>query len=445
MTNPLIPIESERALVGAMLVGVSVGIRDATDPLFRDVDPSELGDPTLRVIWRAMTDLASEDIDPSPAAVTSRLTDYGEPKHGALIGKLMASDEAALPSYHVGIIRDRSARRRILHAVRTVEEKATTTDTPLSELLDTTERTVLGATMAKNTAPMTPQPVGRLMMGVVDLIESGGYKGTPTGFADLDAMLTGGGILPGQLVVVAGATAMGKSAFATGVAAHMAISEKRPVAYCSIEMTARDNALRLLCHESRTDLKAVSEGRASDHDMAQIVHATGVLHKAPLYLHDSSTTVNQIRSAARRLRAEAGDLGLVIVDHIQDMEGPGDNRREQIGGIARGLKALAKELNTGIIAVSQLSRIKGRSDHTPMLGDLKESGDVENSADTVWMLYRQEYYDGPKDKDGRDIRNQARLIVAKQRNGQTGVVPLTWLPSSVRFDNAARGGWNVAA
>jgi replicative DNA helicase len=444
MTSPLVAIESERALIATCLNAVSVGLRDTGDPIFRDVPPEDFATPAHRSIWRAMTELAAEDVDPTPAAVVSRLADYGASEHGPLVYTLATSEGGGLPGYHAGILRDRAARRRLSEAARMVEGQTTDMETPLADLIDSSERLIFGATMVRAAASMVPGHVKKWMRDVIGLIESGGYKGTATGFIDLDAMLTGGGVLPGQLVVVAGATAMGKSAFATGVAAHVGIQAKRPVGYFSIEMTAKDNTLRLLCHEARADLKAVSEGYASDHDMLRLAEAANLLHGAPIYLHDSAITVNQVRSAARRLKAEAGDLGLLVVDHIQDMEGPGDSRREQIGGIARSLKALAKELSVPIIAVSQLSRIKGRTDHMPTIGDLKESGDVENSADTVWLLYRQEYYDGPKDAKGEDISNLAKLIVAKQRNGQTGVIPLTWVPASVRFDNSARK-WGVAA
>lgn len=442
--HPLVAADSERALIGAMLAGVSLGTRDATDSLFRDMDAADFGLPPHRCIWRAMAELASEDVEPTPAAVVARLADFGAGEHAPLVHRLVALDDAGLPNHHAGVVRDRAARRRILLAARTVEERSVDLETPLAELVDAAERTIFSATIAKATAPLVPQPIKRHLMDVVGLIESGGYKGTPTGYYDLDSMLTGGGVLAGQLIVVAGATAMGKTALATGVAAHVGIESGRPALYCSIEMTAMDNALRLLCHEARVDLKAVSEGHAGESDMVQIIEATALLERSRIFLHDGATTVNQVRSAARRLRAEVGDLGLIVVDHIQDMEGPGDNRREQIGGIARSLKALAKELGCAIIAVSQLRRIQGKTDHTPTLSDLKESGDVENSADTVWLLYRPEYYHGPTDPNGNDIRNQAKLIVAKQRNGRSGVVPLTWIPASVRFDNADRRHVRVA-
>ena len=444
MTSPLIALDAERAFLSGMLGGVTMGLRGPDHPLFRSVPLDLFASPAHRTIWRAMTELADEGIDPTRAALLSRLDDIGAAEHKPTLDDMAIEMDPGTPDYHAGVLKDRAARRRLHEAAKLVEGKTLDLEVSLSDLVDTSERLIFGATSSKSTALATPEPVKRRLMDVVSLIESGGYRGTPTGFTDLDAMLTGGGILPGQLVVVAGATSMGKTAFATGVAANIGIDAKRPVLYASIEMTEEDNALRLVCHEARADMKAVSEGDASDHDMKQIVDATAVLHPAPIYLHDESVTVNQVRSAARRLKAEAGDLALIVVDHIQDMEGPGDNRREQIGGIARSLKALAKELETTIIAVSQLRRLNTRSDYTPTLSDLKESGDVENSADGVWLLYRPEYYYGPE-HEGKDLRGLAKLILAKQRNGQTGVVPLTFLPHCVRFDNRGtdgrRPGW----
>ena len=445
MTHPLSAHDSERALVASVLSRATLEMMDAGDPVFRDVSPDQFADPGLRSIWRAVTDLAGQDVDPTPAAINARLEEFGAGEHRKTVLALASEMDTGSPSYHAGILKDRASRRRLVEASRLVGEKAHDLEASLSDVLDESERLIFGATMTKGPGSLVPALVKKTMNPVVELIMSGGYKGTPTGLHDLDAMLTGGGVLPGQMVVVAGATAMGKSALCLGIAANMAMARKKTVVLFSIEMTSEDNTLRLLCHEAVADLKAVSEGRARDHDLNNLTTAATALAAAPLYLHDSANTVNQIRSAARRLKAEDGALDLVIVDHIQDMEGPGDNRREQLGGIARGLKGLAKELGCAIIAVSQLGReVSKRPDPTPRISDLKESGDIENSADTVWLLYRPEYYFGPE-KDGKDLRNKAKLIVGKQRNGQTGAVDLRWLPASVRFDNIDRGkDWRAA-
>lgn len=428
MSHPLTAPENERALITAGLHIV------ADDRIFRDVPPEWFYTEAHRVAWSSMVELASEGTDPSPAAVVARLKERGAEAHTAMVWTMGVADPES-PEYHKDVLKDRAARRRMMEAGRAVGERATDLTLPVADLIETAERLVFG--LATNGTSLAAEPIKRRLMGVIGLIESGGYKGVPTGFVDLDAKLTGGGMLPGQLVCVAGATSMGKSAFVTGVAAHVAIEEKRPVLYCSIEMTAADNTLRLLCHEGRVDIKAASEGQLQDVDYQGLTQAAGVLNSAPLYLFDNATTVAQVRQSARRLKADEGGLGLIIVDHIQDMEGPGDNRREQIGGIARGLKALAKEMDCAIIAVSQLRRGAGDRDDRPRTSDLKESGDIENSSDCVWLLYRPEYYHGPE-KDGKDLRGKAELIVAKQRNGQTGIVPLTWKPHCVRFENAAR-------
>lgn len=418
--------DAERALLGAAMQ------YGADDPVFREVRAEDFHDGQHRLVWGAIVSLAVEGTDPTAPTVVSRTKERGADL-GKLIYRLDAEHGFEAPSYHAAVVRDRALRRMLATAGQDVGERASDLKVPLAELVDYAERRVFGVADSRNQGD-GPVAVRHRLMGVVEMIQAGGYKGVPSGFADVDKMLTGGGFLRGQLVVVAGASSMGKTAFSTGLALNVGAGANEPVGYFSIEMTKDDNAFRMVCHEGLVSLKDVSGGGASDDDIRKVAHAAGILNTAPIYLDDTAVTVEQVRSAARRLKAEHG-LRLIVVDHIQDMEAPSESRREQLGHIARGLKQLAKELDITVVAVSQLSRsVENRTPPKPRLSDLKESGDIENSADIVMMLYRPEYYFGP-DHEGKDIRGRAELIFAKQRNGPTGLVPLTFLDYCARFDN----------
>lgn len=422
-TGPLTATESEAIAVAAVLNGAET---------YKALRPEDFHDSRNADAYAAIQELVVEGVSPGAAAVSERLKERAKPGVATHVLELAERYEMAIydsPSYHADIVRDRAIRRRLANAGLVVARQAERLDLSLTELLDQAERRVFQVADSGDSASATL--LKSRLMNVVGLIESGGYKGKPTGFVDLDHALTGGGFLPGQLVVVAGATSMGKSAFTMGLTNNMAIHSKEPVAYFSIEMTKDDNTLRMLAMEALADLKAMCGGTLPDEDMPKITHAASLLNDAPIYLHDSATTVAEIRSEARRLKAQSG-LTMAVVDHVQDMEHPAEARREQLGAIARGLKALAKELDITVVAVSQLSRaVESRPEARPRIGDLKESGDIENSADVVLLLYRPGYYKGADAHQG-----EAELIVGKQRNGPTPSIPLFWRAECARYESA---------
>ena len=306
------------------------------------------------------------------------------------------------------------------------------TDDPVDDVIDRAERRILRVADARGTEG--PKRVQETIWDAMEVIERGGVPGVPCGLADVDAMT--GGWKPGNLIIVAGATSMGKSAFALGAAAHAAIERRVPTAIFSIEMTKVENTIRLLSLESLIDLNRLMHGKIEDHEYQQLQDAAARIHSAPLHLDDTATRVSEIRARARRLKAEH-NLGLVVVDHIHDMEGDGETRREQISSIGRGLKQMAKELDVPVIAVSQLSRAPTtRSDCRPRLSDLRESGDLEAVANVVVLMYRPEYYFGPKQGD-KDLRGLAEAIIAKNRNGPTGSVALYFRAECARFESLA--------
>jgi replicative DNA helicase len=256
--------------------------------------------------------------------------------------------------------------------------------------------------------------------------------GVPTGFTDLDRMTSG--FQPGDLVILAARPSMGKTALALNVAEHVALKRSLPVGIFSLEMSKQQLLMRFLCAESLVDAHKVRTGYIGKDDFRQLIDALGVVTRAPLFIDDSSSlTIMEMRAKARRLKAEHG-LSLLIVDYLQLMSGYGrvENRVQEISGISRGLKALAKELEVPVIALSQLSRApeQRQGDHRPQLSDLRESGSIEQDADVVLFIYREEVYKRDEENEGK-----ADLIISKQRNGPIGIVKLAFLKQYTKFEN----------
>jgi replicative DNA helicase len=256
--------------------------------------------------------------------------------------------------------------------------------------------------------------------------------GVPTGFTDLDRMTSG--FQPGDLVILAARPSMGKTALVLNLAGHVALRKQLPVGIFSLEMSKQQLLMRFLCAESMVDAHKVRTGYIGKDDFRQLIDALGTVSQAPLFIDDSSSlTIMEMRAKSRRLKAEHG-LSLLIVDYLQLMTGYGrvENRVQEISGISRGLKALAKELELPVIALSQLSRApeQRQGDHRPQLSDLRESGSIEQDADVVLFIYREEVYRQDEDNAGK-----ADLIISKQRNGPIGTVKLAFLKQYTKFEN----------
>ena len=258
----------------------------------------------------------------------------------------------------------------------------------------------------------------------------------PTGFADIDTKTSG--LQPGDLVIVAGRPSMGKTSFALNVGEHVAIDQGMPVAVFSMEMGASQLALRMLSSVGRLDQQRLRTGRLLDEDWPRLTTAIQKMHEAPLYIDETpALTAIDLRARARRLARTCGKLGLIIVDYLQLMSasGQGENRATEISEISRGLKALAKELAVPVVALSQLNRtVEQRTDKRPVMSDLRESGAIEQDADVILFIYRDEVYN-PDTND----KNVAEIIIGKQRNGPIGRVNLRFDGQFTKFENLARG------
>jgi replicative DNA helicase len=270
---------------------------------------------------------------------------------------------------------------------------------------------------------------------ITRMYESGGEMiGTPTGFRDVDQMTSG--LQPGNLVVVAGRPSMGKSAFALGIASNLALHHGTPVAVFTLEMSKVEVAQRLMCSEGRVELQRLRTGRLTNEDWPRLVKACDSLTKAPVYVDDTRlTTMLEIRGKARRLKAREPGLGMIMIDYLQLMTSGtnAENRVQEVSQISRSLKVLAGDLEVPVLALSQLSRaVEGRTDKRPMLSDLRESGSIEQDADLVMFLYRDEYYNDQSEDQGL-----AEVILAKHRNGPIGTEKLAFLKRYAKFSDLA--------
>lgn len=314
----------------------------------------------------------------------------------------------------------------------------------VKQLLDIAEQKVFEIAEVGNRSMQGFQAITPLLGDVVDRIEKlynrenpSDITGLATGFHDLDRMTSG--LQPGDVIVVAGRPSMGKTAFALNIAEYVGMELKQPVAIFSLEMSGPQLAMRFLSSAGRLDQTKIRTGRLSDEDWEKMSMALGKLHEAPIHI-DETGAINStdLRARARRLHRQCGQLGLIVIDYIQLMTSTKDNenRTTEISEISRSIKALAKELQVPVIALSQLSRkVEERNDKRPLMSDLRESGAIEQDADIILMMYREEYY-----KPDTTEKGVAEVIVGKHRNGPTGTVKMTFLGEYTRFENFAAPG-----
>jgi replicative DNA helicase len=355
---------------------------------------------------------------------------------------------AANIEYHCRILQDKAVLRKLIEASTDIIQDAY--EAPAGEVddtLDRAEQRIFQIAQASERQGFVW--IKEILWPTFERIEElqrspGSVTGVAAGFPDLDNMTAG--FQPGDLVVVAGRPSMGKTALALNFAQHAAIEQDVPVAVFSLEMSKEALVQRLLCAEGRVDSGRLRRGRLQDDEYARLATAAGHLNTAPIWIDDTpAITPNEVRAKARRLASET-NLGMLVVDYLQLMAGPRnvENRQQEISAISRSLKAVAKELNIPVIALSQLSRgPEQRTDKRPMLSDLRESGAIEQDADLVMFVYREEAYrkDGDMlDDKGESIEGRAELIVGKQRNGPTGTVQLYFHKPYTLFESLAQRG-----
>lgn len=336
--------------------------------------------------------------------------------------------------YYAKIIEDKSLLRRLIRASNDIISKSYEGGEEVGEIIDSAEKGIFNISLKRSTQGYVH--VKNILNSNFDKIEQlylnqGKITGVPTGFTDLDAKLSG--LQNSDLVLIAARPSMGKSSFMMNIVQHAAVREKVTTAIFSLEMSKEQLTQRLLCAEALIDAHRLRIGDINEDEWVKLARAMGPLSEAPIYIDDTpAISVTEMRAKCRRLKLEH-NLGLVVIDYLQLMQGRvnAESRQQEISEISRSLKALAREINVPVVALSQLSRApEMRADHRPILSDLRESGAIEQDADVVMFLYRDEYYHPDSDK-----KNIGEVIIAKQRNGPTGTVELVWLGQFTKFVN----------
>ncbi len=431
--------DAEQAVLSAMLMD-----QDAIMRVAERVDDSMFYAERHRRIFRAMVAITERGSVVDPLTLSDELQRRGELEAAGgkdYIGYLVdAVPTAANVEYHADIVREKAVLRQLIQVSTQIVHDAFAGQSTASELLDQAESKIFQVSQQRKTDGFTR--IKELLWPTMERIEAlqrGGktITGVASGFNDLDEMTSG--FQPADLVIIAARPSMGKTAFVLNIAQHAAIEDHVPVAFFSLEMSKESLVQRMLTAEARVDSQRLRRGLLRDDEFPMLARAAGILSSAPVWIDDTpGLTLLEMRSKARRLKADSG-IGMVVVDYLQLMQGPSnsESRQQEVSQISRGLKALAKELNVPVLALSQLSRAPEQrtGDHRPQLSDLRESGAIEQDADLIMFLFRQEMYDGPVDKDGNNIEGKAELIVGKQRNGPTGSVNLHFYKQYTRFAN----------
>ena len=426
-------LEAERAVLGSLLL-VNELITQVIDSLSVD----EFYARGHRVIYRAILDLYNRGEAVDFLTLQDELRRKDELEAAGGVGYLAGlADVVPAPAnvqHYSRIVRETAALRSLIQASTDILSSAYGESERADQLLDQAESRIFEIAERRLASDLIPlKDVVRQAMEHIENIHERGSRitGLATGYYELDELTAG--LQPAEFIVLAARPSIGKTTFALNVAEHVAVGDGKPVALFSLEMSTQQLAQNLLCLHRRLDAQRVRKGMLSQEERSELRLAAEVLYQAPIYLNDSaSLSALSLRAKARRLKRQH-DIQLVIVDYLQLMEPPpAESRQQQVAEISRALKGLARELRIPVIGVSQLNRApEAREDHRPRLGDLRESGAIEQDADVVLLLHRDDAYD-PNDHPG-----VAEMEIAKQRNGPTGKVRLTFLRECLRFENAA--------
>ncbi|WP_349667922.1 replicative DNA helicase [Lacrimispora sp.] len=430
-------IEAEQSVIGSMLMD-----RDAIIAASEIVTAGDFYQHQYGVMFEAMLELFNENLPVDLITLQNRLKEKDVPPEVSSLEFVRdiittVPTSANVRSY-AKIVRDKAVLRRLIKINEDIANTCYAGKEPLEDILASTEKTIFNLLQNRNSGDFVP--IRQVAMNVLEKIEEasknqGTVTGVPTGFIDLDYKTSG--LQPSDFVLIAARPSMGKTAFVLNLVDHIAVKKGLPAMVFSLEMSKEQLVNRMLAMESNVDSQKLRTGTLSDSDWDAVVEGIGVIGNSKLIIDDTpGISIMELRSRCRKMKLEYG-LSVVIIDYLQLMSGSGkggENRQQEISEISRSLKALARELSAPVIALSQLSRAcETRPDHRPMLSDLRESGAIEQDADVVMFLYRDDYYN----KD-TDMPNIAEVIIAKQRNGPIGTVNLVWRPEYTKFANMAR-------
>jgi len=438
----LYSLPAEQAVLGGLLMA-----NDAWDRIGDLVAQGDFRLTSHQVIFRSISRLIEANKPADPVTVGEDLSRSGDIEHvdGGLLylNELFDSTpSAANIRRHAEIVRERAVLRRLL---KSLSQGTDLVYNPgprsTSEVVDAVQSQVMAVAEKESSAFGGLNPVGMGIQRVMNQLDTlaqrppGTVSGVPTGFVELDDRIDG--MHPGDLIILAARPSMGKTAMLCNIVEHVALSAKLPAAVFSMEMSEDQLAMRMMAAHSGVNSQRLRVGRLNPKDWDRLGVSMGILNDAPIFLDEQGNlTVGTIRARARKLRREHGELGLVAIDYVQLMRGDhgggkGGNRVEEISEISRGLKSMAKELKCPVLLLSQLNRgVESRPNKRPMLSDLRESGGLEQDADTILFIYRDEYYN-PESPD----RGTAEIIIGKQRNGPIGTVRLSYYGDNTRFQN----------
>ena len=339
--------------------------------------------------------------------------------------------------YYAEFVYEKSMLRKLIKVNEEIANTCYLGKERVEDIMEDTEKKIFDLVQRRGGGDFVP--IKQVVLNALDKIEAasktkGSVTGIPTGFIDLDYKTSG--FQPSDLILIAARPSMGKTAFVLNVAQHMAFKVNKTVAVFSLEMSKEQLVNRLLSLESRVDSQSIRTGNLTDDDWGKLIEGAGIIGKSNLIIDDMpGISIADLRSKCRKYKMEM-DLGIIIIDYLQLMTGSkkSESRQQEISEISRSLKEIARELNVPVVALSQLSRaVESRPDKRPMLSDLRESGAIEQDADVVMFIYRDDYYNKDTDK-----KNIAEIIIAKQRNGPIGTVELVWLPNYTKFANMQR-------
>lgn len=429
--------EAERAVIGSMLMDADA-IVTASEILTGD----DFYQRQYGILFDTMVELNNSAVPVDLITLQEALKTKDAPEELAsveflsdLLNKVSVSTNI---KHYAQMVADKAALRRLIRANEEIANMCYLDKEPVDNIMEVTEKRIFDLLQKKSTDDFVP--IQEVVLSVINKIEAaaknkGTVTGISTGFLDLDYKTSG--LQPSDLILIAARPSMGKTAFVLNLAQYIAVRNKVPTAIFSLEMSKDQLINRVLSMESKVDSQAMRTGNLNQADWEKLIESAGVISEAPLIIDDTpGISITELRSKCRKFKLE-NNLGLVIIDYLQLMTGGGkgtESRQQEISDISRSLKALAREISAPVIALSQLSRAcETRPDHRPMLSDLRESGAIEQDADVVMFIYRDDYYNKDTDK-----KNISEIIIAKQRNGPIGTVELVWLPNYTKFANKER-------
>jgi replicative DNA helicase len=430
-------IQAEQSVLGGLMLD-----NESWDTVADRVGEEDFYRKDHRLIFRAIGKLAADNAPFDAVTLSEWLERTGELESAGGLAYLASlakeTPSAANIAAYADIVRERSVLRQLIHVGTGIADSAyVPAGRDMKQLLEEAEQKVFQIADQRARAGGGFKPIKSLLSAAIDRIDTlfrseGHLTGVSTGFTDFDEMTSG--MQPSDLVIVAGRPSMGKTTFAMNIAENVAIKERVPVAVFSMEMPGEQLAMRMMSSLGRIDQHRVRTGKLEDDEWPRMTSAINILADTPLFIDDTAAlTPTEVRARCRRLTREHGQLGLVVLDYLQLMQSPGsgENRVAEISDISRSLKALAKELNVPVIALSQLNRnLEQRPNKRPVMSDLRESGSIEQDADLITFIYRDEVYH-PDTTD----KGTAEIIIAKQRNGPIGTTRLTFLGQYTRFEN----------